>query len=155
VIFKEVNLVRLYSFEYRLEPHLYPDISTNISVQEAFGPIMSSIINIFAYENGTWRVYPYNPQYSALTIIKPWQGLWLNMHNSETIAFMPKTYNSIYLAKGWNLVRFTLPLSQDIRNAISSIYGNVVSIWTYQDGKWMVMTNLILISESANPHQAW
>jgi hypothetical protein len=66
-----------------------PDISTNISVQEAFGPIMSSIINIFAYENGTWRVYPYNPQYSALTIIKPWQGLWLNMHNSETIAFMP------------------------------------------------------------------
>ncbi len=115
-----------------------PNISKNISVKEAFGPIMSSIINIWAYENGTWRTYPYNPKYSTLSTIKPWQGIWLNMRNSETIAFMPKTYNSVYLAKGWNLVRFTLSESQDIQDAISSIYGNVVSIWTYQEDKWLV-----------------
>lgn len=115
-----------------------PDISTNISVQEAFGPIMGSIINIWSYENGTWRTYPYNPKYSTLSIIKPWQGLWINMRYSETIAFMPKTFNNVYLAKGWNLVRFTLPLSQDIHDAISTIYGNIISIWTYQEGKWMV-----------------
>jgi hypothetical protein len=99
---------------------------------------MSSIINISAYENGAWRVYPYNPQYGTLSIIKPWQGLWLNMRNSETISFIPKTYNSVYLVKGWNLVRYTLPLSQDIRNDTSSIYRNIISIWTYQEGKWMV-----------------
>lgn len=115
-----------------------PDISTNISVQEAFGPIMSSIINISAYENGTWCVYPYNPQYATLSVIKPWQGLWLNMKNSETIAFMPKTYNSVYLVKGWNLVRFTLPISMATQDAISSIYANVASIWTYQEGRWKV-----------------
>lgn len=115
-----------------------PDISTNISVQEAYGPILSSIINIWVYENGTWRVYPPYPGYNTLTEIKPWQGLWLNMRNNETVSFMPKTFNNVYLAKGWNLVRFTLPESLNIPDAISSIYGNVVSIWTYQDGKWMV-----------------
>jgi hypothetical protein len=115
-----------------------PEISANISVQEAFGPIMSSIINISAYENETWWVYPYTQGQNTLALIKPWQGLWLNMRNSETIAFMPKTYNNVYLAKGWNLVRFTLPESQYTQSAISSIYGNVVSIWTYQEGKWKV-----------------
>jgi hypothetical protein len=115
-----------------------PDISANISVVEAFGPIMSSINNIWSYENGTWRVYPYDPKYSTLSIIKPWQGLWLNMRNSAEISFMPKIFNNLYLAKGWNLVRFTLPESQDIQDAIASINGNVVSVWTYQDGKWKV-----------------
>ncbi|MBN1904842.1 MAG: hypothetical protein JW927_07075 [Deltaproteobacteria bacterium] len=115
-----------------------PDISENISVVEAFGPIMSSIINIWSYENGTLRAYPSYPGYGTFTVIKPWQGLWLNMRNSETIAFMPKTFNSIYLAKGWNLVRFALPESQDIHDAISKIHGNIISIWTYQEGRWLV-----------------
>jgi len=115
-----------------------PDISENISVQEAFGPILSSIINIWSYESGTLRAYPSYQGYGTFTVIKPWQGLWLNMRNSAEISFMPKTFNNVYLAKGWNLVRFTLPESLNIQDAISSIYGNIVSIWTYQDGKWMV-----------------
>lgn len=116
-----------------------PDISANISVDEAFGPIMNSIINIWSYENGIWRVYPSYAGYGTFTAIKPWQGLWVNMENSDTISFTPKTYdNRVYLIKGWNLVRFPLTVSQDIQDAISSIYGNVVSIWTYQQGKWKV-----------------
>lgn len=117
-----------------------PDIYANISVKEAFGPILSSIINIWSYENGTWCVYPYNPNFSNLTTIKPWQGLWIKMRNNAEISFAPITYNGVYLAKGWNLVRFTLPESQDIQSAISSINvnGNVKSVWTYQEGKWLV-----------------
>jgi hypothetical protein len=115
-----------------------PDISANISVEEAFGPIMNSIINIWSYENGIWRAYPSYSGYGTFTVIKPWQGLWINMENSETISFTPKTYNSFYLVKGWNLVRFTLPKSLDIQDAISSVYGNIVSIWAYQNGKWKV-----------------
>jgi hypothetical protein len=103
---------------------------------------MNSIYNIWSYENGTRRTYPYYQGYITFTVIKPWQGLWLNMRNNETISFTPKSYNSVYLIKGWNLVRFTLSESKDIQSAISSIYGNVTSIWTYKDGKWMVFDPL-------------
>jgi hypothetical protein len=115
-----------------------PDISANISVVEAFGPIMSNIINIWSYENGTWYAYPYDSRYSNLSTIKPWQGLWIHMRNNAEISFMPKTYNNIYLTKGWNLVRFSSPVSQDIQDAISSIQGNIVSIWAFQNDKWKV-----------------
>jgi hypothetical protein len=115
-----------------------PELSENIPVEEAFGPIIKSIINISAYENKTWNVYQPDSKYNTLTEIKSWQGLWVNMRSEAILTFIHCKDSQINLKYGWNLVSFNSYKAMNVSNAITLISQEVESIWSYQKGKWMV-----------------
>jgi hypothetical protein len=109
-----------------------------VSVEDALAPIMTDVISVWTYDNGSWLVYdPENPDFSDLLDVEPGQGMWVNMRgNSQlTIPGESPAYG-VDLFDGWNLVGFSSPASQNISDAISSIDGDVVSVWAYQNGEW-------------------
>ena len=69
--------------------------------------------------------------------------MWVNMRgNAElTIPGEVPAYG-VDLFDGWNLVGFSSPASRNVSDAISSIDGDVVSVWAYQNGEWKVYNPL-------------
>jgi hypothetical protein len=123
-----------------------PNIDENTPITDALGPIMDDVISIWAYVNGEWKSYnPANPNTSTLLEVKPGQGLWLNMSNNAEL-YIPEAapVDKVNLSQGWNLVGLNSAATLYMPQAISSILQNVISIWTYQDGKWKVY-------DTANP----
>jgi hypothetical protein len=117
-----------------------PNIAENTPITEALGPIMADVISVWAYVNRQWKVYnPSNPNTSTLLEVKPGQGLWLNMSDNAEL-YIPEVtpVDKVNLSQGWNLVGLNSAANLNMPQAISSILQNVISIWTYQDGKWKV-----------------
>jgi len=115
-----------------------------ISIEDALAPIMADVISVWAYDNGSWLVYdPENPDFSDLLDVEPGQGMWVNMRgNAElTIPGEVPAYG-VDLFDGWNLVGFSSPASRNVSDAISSIDGDVASVWAYQNGEWKVYNPL-------------
>jgi hypothetical protein len=110
------------------------------SIEDALAPIMADVISVWAYYNGQWHVYdPENPNDSDLLDVEPGQGLWVNMRENTELSIPGEApVNGIDLAGGWNLVGFSSPSSRNIADVISSIDGNVVSVWAYQNGQWKI-----------------
>ena len=110
------------------------------SIEDALAPIMDYVISVWAYDDGSWLVYdPVNPDFSDLLEVEPGQGMWVNMSdNAELIIPGESPVNGVDLSEGWNLVGFSSPASQNITDAISSIDGDVVSVWAYQNGEWRI-----------------
>jgi hypothetical protein len=115
-----------------------PNFSEMTSIEDIFGPIINDIISIWAYDNGTWKVYgPGNICFSDLSELESGKGVWMNMKKDvELVIPGSETINDMKLAKGWNLVGYNSSESQDISEVISSIDGNLNSVWAYKDGKW-------------------
>jgi hypothetical protein len=117
-----------------------PNIDTNTPIEDALGPIMDDVVSVWAYVNDSWKSYnPANPNTSTLLEVKPGQGLWLNMRDNAEL-YIPEIapVDKINLSQGWNLVGLNSAAALNMPQAISSILQNVISIWTYQDGKWKV-----------------
>jgi hypothetical protein len=117
-----------------------PNIAENTPIEDALGPIMDNVVSVWAYVNGAWKAYnPSNPNTSTLHEVKPGQGLWLNMSDNAEL-YIPETVPvyGVHLSHGWNLVGLNSASILNMPQAISSILDNVISIWTYQDGKWKV-----------------
>ncbi len=110
------------------------------SVEEILEPIMDSIISIWAYENGSWKVYDTaNPEFSDLNDIQPGIGLWINMKDNAELSIQGiSLLNGVEISEGWNLVGFNQAGSKDMASAISSIHDNVKSVWAYTNGSWKV-----------------
>jgi hypothetical protein len=110
------------------------------SIEDALSPIMSDVISVWAYEDGSWLVYdPQNPNFSDLLEVLPGQGLWVNMRDNAELAIPGESpVDGVELSEGWNLVGFGSPGSRDISDAISSIKGEVLSVWAYQNGQWKI-----------------
>jgi len=110
------------------------------SIEDVLAPIMDGVISVWAYDNGSWLVYdPENPDFSDLLEVEPGQGLWVNMSdNAKLIIPGESPVDGVDLSEGWNLVGFSSPASRNISDAISSIDGDVESIWAYQNGQWMI-----------------
>ncbi len=117
-----------------------PNVAENTPIEDALGPIMVNVVTIWAYVNGEWKVYnPLNPNTSTLHEIRAGQGLWLNMRNNAQL-YIPEAapVDKVNLSQGWNLVGLNSASTLNMPQAISSILDNVISIWTYQDGRWKV-----------------
>jgi len=114
--------------------------SGTTAIEDALAPIMDNVISVWAYENGSWLVYdPANPDYSDLLEVEPGQGLWVNMSVDSELSIPGEIpTDGIDLSEGWNLVGFSSPDSLEISDAIYSIEENVVSVWAYQNGQWLI-----------------
>ena len=110
------------------------------SIEDALAPIMADVISVWAYENGSWLVYdPQNPDFSDLLDVWPGQGLWVNMNDNAELTIPGESpVNGVDLSEGWNLVGFSSSGPRNISDAISSIEGDVVSVWAYQNGQWKI-----------------
>ena len=109
-------------------------------VDEILEPIMDSIVSIWAFSDGSWKVYdPSNPIFSDLNEIKPGTGLWINMQNDAELAVNGTPIaNGVDISEGWNLVGFNKSNTQDMSEAISSISENIESVWAYTNEGWKV-----------------
>lgn len=110
------------------------------SIEDAFAKIMDEVISVWAYDGTSWLVYdPADLGASDLFEVMPGQGLWVNMRdNAEVVLIGGAPVDGIALSVGWNLVGFSSPDSRNISDAISSIDGYVDSVWSYQNGQWLV-----------------
>ncbi len=114
--------------------------SGTTSIEDALAPIMDDVISVWAYEGGSWLVYdPANPDYSDLLEVEPGQGMWVNMSVDSELTIPGETpADGIDLSEGWNLVGFSSPDSLSISDAILSIDSDVMSVWAYQNGQWLI-----------------
>jgi hypothetical protein len=110
------------------------------SIEEALAPIMNNVISVWAYDNGSWLVYdPANPDFSDLLEVEPGQGMWVNMSNNAELTLPGETpANGLDLTDGWNLVGFSSPASRNINDVLLSIDADVISVWSYQNGQWLI-----------------
>lgn len=95
---------------------------------------------IWAYQGGRWRMYdPDSPGLSDLSALEPGWGYWINMNRSETLRISGSSVSeAIPLAKGWNLVGYNALNSQPVSDALGSVKGKYVSVWTIIGGVWKV-----------------
>ena len=94
----------------------------------------------WAYVNGSWRVYdPANPGFSDLSTMEAGRGYWVEMNEPGVLLMYGPTYPaSISLGTGSNLAGYFAPSTQSISGAISTIAGDVTSVWAYMNGVWRV-----------------
>jgi hypothetical protein len=59
--------------------------SMSQSVGDALASISGKYVSVWAYVNGTWKVYdPNNPGFSDLTTMDPGYGYWINTNEACT-----------------------------------------------------------------------
>ena len=114
--------------------------STNTAVADVLGSIDGNYISVWAYTDNKWEVYdPENQDFSDLDGIVPGKGYWINMDSDSEITISgTASPGAIDLSAGWNLVGYNSSESQNTADAISSISGNIVSIWRYKEARWEV-----------------
>ncbi len=110
------------------------------SIANALSNIQGMYISVWAYTDNKWRVYdPKNPDFSDLGEITAGKGYWFNMSSSADLAVTGSLdHTGVNLSKGWNLVGYNSAVSELTSNVISLIKNNVISVWAYKDGKWLV-----------------
>jgi hypothetical protein len=115
-----------------------PKDPPNNKISEITSSLGSNLKSVWAYIDGTWRVYdPANPASSDLDKMEPGVGYWVSMGESAKLTlggFAPKA--AIPLKVGWNLVGYSSVLSLPVGDALSSIAGKCTSVWGYKDGVW-------------------
>lgn len=117
-----------------------PEQPTNTDIAEVTSSIHGKYKSIWAYVNGSWKVYdPNNPGFSDLTSMEAGKGYWFNMSEDSTLSGSGSTpSSSISLNAGWNLIGFNNNTSVAIADALQSISGKYASIWAYIDKSWRV-----------------
>ena len=92
----------------------------------------------WAYVNGNWRVYyPANQGFSDLSTMEAGKGYWIEMNEPGVLLmYGPTSPASISLTTGSNLAGYFSPSTQSIADAIRSIEGDVISVWSYMNGAW-------------------
>lgn len=95
---------------------------------------------VCAYQDGKWRMYnPDTPGLSDLSALEPGWGYWINMNRSETLTVSGASPSKIIqLVTGWNLVGYNALNSQPVSDALGSVKGKYVSVWTTVNGHWKV-----------------
>ncbi len=122
------NLISMYQ---------YPSDS---EVKSVLDGITSQYISVWSYSGSKWYVYdPDNPDFSDLTEMAPGKGYWINMKNVNSVNISGSSISdSIDLDTGWNLVGYNSIEKRSTGNAVSSIQDDVISVWSYENGKWYV-----------------
>ena len=113
---------------------------SDTSIGAVLAGISGQYASVWSFQNGAWLVYdPANPDFSDLTNMEAGWGYWLNMTEPATLSFTGATPSpSMNLFTGWNLVGYNSSTAIAIADALSSITGNVVSVWAYMNDAWLV-----------------
>ncbi len=109
-------------------------------VGTVFSHIHGKYKSVWAYTDHDWKVYdPENPDFSDLAEVVQGTGYWINMNENAEISISGQTQSiNIEFAEGWNLVGYNSTESKNISEAVSSISGNIISVWGYKEGHWQV-----------------
>ena len=113
---------------------------SNTAIGNVLSGIAGKYVSVWGFQNGAWQVYdPANPDFSDLSIMEAGWGYWLNMTESATLSVTGSTPSpTMNLITGWNLVGYNSSTAIAIADALSSIAGNVVSVWAFIDDAWLV-----------------
>jgi hypothetical protein len=110
----------------------------------AISDVLSSVSGyysvIWAYQSGRWKMYdPESPGLSDLSVLESGWGYWISMNRSETLRVSGSpAAKTVVLAKGWNLVGYNASHSQAVSDALASVKGKYLSVWTIIGGEWKV-----------------
>ncbi len=109
-------------------------------VASVLNDITDNYVSVWSYSGDKWFVYdPKSPDFSDLREIEPGKGYWINMDNAYSMVITgADVTDSIDLADGWNLVGYNSIEKRSTGNAVSSIQDDVISVWSYENGKWYV-----------------
>ena len=112
----------------------------NTDINALLSPIAEKITSVWAYINGSWKVYdPANPGFNDLEIMDAGTGYWMNCSTGVSFTVIGiASGNSVNLLNGWNLVGYNSSTSEPIADELASISGKVVSVWAYINGQWKV-----------------
>lgn len=117
-----------------------PEQPTNTDIAEVTSSIHGKYESIWAYVNGSWKVYdPNHPEFSDLTSMEAGLGYWVNMSETGTLSGSGSSPSDfISLNTGWNLVGVNSSTSHAIAVAMQSIEGKYELVWFYEGGTWKV-----------------
>lgn len=109
----------------------------------AIGVVLNSIAGtystVWSYVNDGWKVYdPANPGLSDLHAMESGIGYWIEMKEPAVLiasGFIPPD-RSVDLDGGWNLVGFNADNAMSMDNALGSIDGKYISVWSFENGAW-------------------
>lgn len=89
----------------------------------------------FNAQTGEWRSYTPGlpPEGNTLATLNPGDGLWLHATQPDTWSLTGDSMSStsIPLYTGWNLIAYPLLEESSITDALSSIAGKYISVYTY------------------------
>ena len=117
-----------------------PQQPSDTAIANVLSGISGKYASAWAFQNASWKVYdPANPDFSDLSIMEAGWGYWLNMTEPATLSVTGATPSaSMNLITGWNLVGYNSSTAIGIADALSSITGNVISVWAYMNDAWLV-----------------
>ncbi|MFH1624354.1 MAG: hypothetical protein ABID54_04260 [Pseudomonadota bacterium] len=104
--------------------------------------VLSQISGLFtivwSYQNGKWWMYdPANIGFSDLTTMEAGHACWIEMTQAGALNIAgSEPIKSLNLKKGWNFAGFNSNQSTPVTDALASISGKLVIVWSYQDGGW-------------------
>jgi hypothetical protein len=116
------------------------EMPTSTDIDKVLEPIMDSVISVWGYKNGTWKIYlPSDPALSDLSTMEAGFGYWVNTKSPAYFVCNgnPAPQNNA-LIKGWNLAGYNSTEVQPISKAMSTIDKKFLSVWAFIDGAWKV-----------------
>ncbi len=115
-----------------------PLIPEDSSIENLLSSISGLYYVVWAYIDEKWKAYdPEFPLFSDLKYMEPGVGYWIRMKQAGNLKITGNISKSnIRLEEGWNLVGYNILALQNIKNAMFSIEGSLISVWAYIDGKW-------------------
>ncbi len=115
-------------------------LPADTAIDSVLSGISGKYSAVWAYIDGSWQVYDmFNPGFSDLATMESGYGYWIYMNNSGVLAVGGTSPASdLLLDGGWNLVGFNSSSSMAITDALATIAGKYISVWTFINGSWQV-----------------
>jgi hypothetical protein len=113
----------------------------NSIVPAVMGEAYNRIESIWGYFNYSWGIHtPGLCTCSSFFYMKDNYGYWVKSGEDALrirVSGEPSP-GPIELKKGWNLVGYNSLEARPVSEAISTLSGKVISVWTYKNGRWYV-----------------
>ncbi|MCX8021695.1 MAG: S8 family serine peptidase [Syntrophorhabdaceae bacterium] len=120
-----------------------------IAIEQLFKDISDNVKVVWGFDNRTkeWELFRFNAQnsrFKPLQTIEPEKGYWVYMADSRTLNLNGTSlpYLNLTLYDGWNLVGYGGYNGSDVRTSLSSLSGNWVIVWGWEDGQWYARHSL-------------
>lgn len=109
-------------------------------IEKVLAGISGKYESVWTSQDGMWQVHdPDNPGFSTLQRMAPGVGYWIYLKEDAELAVQgSEAPKAVQLKAGWNLVGFNESRPLSVNQALASIKGRYLSVWTYSDNVWQV-----------------
>lgn len=115
------------------------NLPTDTKIANVLASVHGKYDVVWGFMSGAWKSYdPDSPSGGDLGTLEPGWGYWIKMNQTGAFMSMGSSINgqSIDFQKGWNFVGFNSAGSLPIADALSSVAGRYLVVWSYQNGNW-------------------